>query len=426
MRGGAWAGVLLLLVAACAEETQDEPAPPKAPPTLPDVSHLERPAIRAIEDAHKIAVGVGDAVSWTFYGRTLFAHDLNVAAEEACLFATETRGPVPFEAWYFAGLGAAFASHERAAEYLRRAIDMRPGYQPAHLRLGMLLEQMGDLEGAEESYGIALQLAPSSHALLGLARVEFERGNDRQALRALQEARNMDPSHAEVTALLAQVLTRLGDHESARRAAADVDDAHRSTPFPDPVLGETLLLCNSYQGLVDGIHAQQGGGDIAAALALAERCLRYYPEMLEAHTQYADLLRRVGRLDLAAAEYRAALELDPKQAIAKSLLGLTIAEMGRPEEGERLMREAVTDAPERIDPRYNLAYFLAAGREKEAREILEQLVRDAPNHTESRMLLAGVSLTLGDRDRAISELRIVLRQEPTHARARRILADLTR
>ena len=84
-------------------------------------------------------------------------------------------------------------------------------------------------------------------------------------------------------------------------------------------------------------------------------------------TDQAAALHRSGRLAEAEALYRAALAADPRDANAQQLLGVALAQQGRPEEGLAEIDQALAQAPghaEAILNRANIHRML--GRNEEA------------------------------------------------------------
>ena len=89
-----------------------------------------------------------------------------------------------------------FRSKARAA-YLR-AIDLDPGHAEAHLNLGRLLHERGDLAGAESHYRQACAARPDSAlAAFNLGVALEDQGRGKEAMAVYARALRLDPEHAE-------------------------------------------------------------------------------------------------------------------------------------------------------------------------------------------------------------------------------------
>ncbi|HSU58336.1 MAG TPA: tetratricopeptide repeat protein [Bryobacteraceae bacterium] len=94
--------------------------------------------------------------------------------------------------------------------------------------------------------------------------------------------------------------------------------------------------------------------------AIMHRRLQKYPADFLAHYNLAALMEMRGKLDEAAASYKAALQVDPKSATARnSLAGVLMMQDHLPDAIQQL-REALQVDPGYLNAHYNLARALAA------------------------------------------------------------------
>ena len=189
-------------------------------------------------------------------------------------------------------------------------------------------------------------------------------------------------------------------------------------------------------------------GELAAAEAALRRALDLKPDMAEAWTALADVLRlggdeagagraylsgvqaastdpmliraggalAEGRLDVAEPLLRARLKERPTDVAAIRMLAELAGRLGRNEDAENLLARAVELAPDFAPARYNLALVLNR-RHKTAEALAEidvLLARD-PDNPGYRNLLGAVLSRIGDHDEAVAQFEAVLRLRPNDA-----------
>jgi tetratricopeptide (TPR) repeat protein len=129
------------------------------------------------------------------------------AAEEAL----EVKEQLEAEDWYDLGCELEISDPEGARDAYRRALELEPRHPDAHINLGRLLHEQGDVAAAERHYRVALDYRPR-HATaaydLGVALQDLGRPHD--AIRAYERAIAADPRYVDAHYNLAQVYENLG------------------------------------------------------------------------------------------------------------------------------------------------------------------------------------------------------------------------
>lgn len=137
-------------------------------------------------------------------------------------FAPDAAVPDPDDAelgadgWYDVALDLEAVSVEKARAAYRRAIALDPGHAEAHLNLGRLLHEVGDLAGAESHYRQACAARPESAlAAFNLGVALEDRGEPHEAMTAYRRAVRLDPELAEAHFNLGRLCEAAGDRSGA-------------------------------------------------------------------------------------------------------------------------------------------------------------------------------------------------------------------
>ncbi len=126
------------------------------------------------------------------------------------------------EEWYHLALSLEPAADERAANAYRRALRIDPGHVRAHLNLGRLLHERGDIEEAEAHYRRALAGDPeSSTAAFNLGVALEDRARAEEAIDAYERALRYDPGLAAAHFNLSRLYEAKGRSTEALRHLAD-------------------------------------------------------------------------------------------------------------------------------------------------------------------------------------------------------------
>ncbi|HEV8581959.1 MAG TPA: tetratricopeptide repeat protein [Thermoanaerobaculia bacterium] len=155
-------------------------------------------------------------------GQALFDFEGSEPAREAPTLPLrpplERAEPTPAAEWYERGCELEEDSPEEALAAYRKALELDPRLPDAHLNLGRLLHEMGDMAAAEEHYRLALDVLPDDPTAaynLGVALQDL--GRLREAVAAYEAALARDDRYADAHYNLAGVYELLGEREAAFR-----------------------------------------------------------------------------------------------------------------------------------------------------------------------------------------------------------------
>jgi tetratricopeptide (TPR) repeat protein len=220
-----------------------------------------------------------------------------------------------------------------AADEFRKAIAANSDSIPAHVNLGGVLIQTGDLKGAAEQFQEALRIDPNNtNAHYNLAILLANENKHAPAILHLQSVLSVEPNDLGARFLLARELLRSKQLADALVEFSRVVDAD---PNNEDALLEQVKLQQQerlYRQALDGLkksHAQYPQkGRTAALLAF----------LLAASPQY-DLRNGAQALELAQTIYQATGSLEHG-----ALVAMALAELGRCTEAAEWQRRMIAAA----------------------------------------------------------------------------------
>jgi tetratricopeptide (TPR) repeat protein len=120
--------------------------------------------------------------------------------------------------WFELGYELEATSVEQARDAYQRAIAADDGHADAHLNLGRLLHESGDLGGAERHYRRAIEAAPEeATAAFNLGVVLEDLHRELQAIAAYERAMGSDPDFLDAYHNVVRLLEKRGDKAGALR-----------------------------------------------------------------------------------------------------------------------------------------------------------------------------------------------------------------
>ncbi|MBI1218203.1 MAG: tetratricopeptide repeat protein [Rhodobacteraceae bacterium] len=198
----------------------------------------------------------------------------------------------------------------------RRAVAMASDLSSAHGNLGIALYEQGDHDAAEACQQRAIEIEPqAARPLNNLGSIAVKRRDPATAEAFYRRAMSADPGYLEAACNLATVLV---DGERPQEALALL--------IPRAALGKQTAdwhraIARAFLLLDDLDKAEIGFG---AAMALK-------PGVAASHLGLSEVLHKKNRSDLALAEARRALEIEPESAAAMYQIGLCEADLGHTE-----------------------------------------------------------------------------------------------
>jgi tetratricopeptide (TPR) repeat protein len=230
------------------------------------------------------------------------------------------------------------------------------------LRAGMANENTGNHEGAERAYRRGLEMAPDDPELRNaLGWTLFQEGRPADAVVEYERALKADPRNVKSHNNLALALVELGRlDEAAAHYQASLELEPKAEIYSD--LGFTLARLGhpgearaNYQKALEldpdsasahfnlAISDAQAGA-YADAEAHFRRALAGRPTA-ETHNGLGYVIGRQGRTDESLAEFRRAIDIDPRYTPAYNNLAQVLAGQGKLDEAERYYRLSLEQKP---------------------------------------------------------------------------------
>jgi len=285
---------------------------------------------------------------------------------------------------HFRELGVGQESLEKAASYLKQAVEIAPDFAPAWAELAYVR--------SEQAGQVYLQLDE------GWA----------QARQAAERALELDPRWAEAHAILAEI--RRGYDWDWQGARAAIQKGLELEPANTVVLVAAARLAATQ-------------GRLEEALDLHRRILELDPLNVAVLFGQGELAYRAGLLVEAERLFKKTLELQPDRPVVHAQLGKMYLAQGRPEEALREMEEESSPFWQILG--LALAYH-ALGRQAEADVKLRELIEQ--NQLDAAYQIAQVYAFRDEIDVAFEWLERAYRQRdgglPTSVKLDPLLADL--
>ena len=184
---------------------------------MPDDRHLS--GIKIYADGRRVIVWDGKARWQPDSGQFLFNFDARSMVQKVKLPRVKSKpmqDTLTADHWFNLGVELEATSAQEAQRAYHMALEIDPRAAAAHLNLGKLYHDAGDLEKAEAHYGAAAQIDPEDpapHFNLGVLMEDFKR--PQEAMVAYREAIELDPAFADAHYNLALLFESMGKKAEA-------------------------------------------------------------------------------------------------------------------------------------------------------------------------------------------------------------------
>ncbi len=304
-----------------------------------------------------------------------------------------------------------------AAVCYRNAIALTPDEARWHYYLGVVHQDQGRVEEAIAEFAAANELEAYVPALVRLGDLELGRNRPEDARPFYERALAAHPTSAAAQYGLGRVAAAGGDLAAA---AGHYRKALELQPQADRI---HYLLGQAYRRLGEmelaRVHLEQSGPTRIAFYDPLMVALQRLSVGASAALDRGAEARMQGLYDVALREYRAAVETDPDNPVARRSLGAILAITGAEAEAIAEFRAALELDPDRPDALFALGHLLAGqGQGEEARTYLARVAELDPRHTQARLALGALLAAAGVWDEAAGRYREILTVDPASVDAR--------
>jgi len=324
-----------------------------------------------------------------------------------------------------------------AVKEFQEILRLDPHNAEAHANLGVIAYSQGDYSRATNEFHAALNLRPAmwnAQAFLGMC--ELRLGHSQQARTLLEGSFNHIQDGTLKSEAGMDLIAIYGQRQEYTRALDVVLALERTQPN-DPNLLYTAYrtytelaastLARLAQVAPDSAQfhrilaqAQQSQDDFSGAIAQYRKALEIDPKLPGLHFELGQAILAKSTAEPsrqeAEKEFRLALADNPGDAYSQYMLGEIAWLSAQPDRAMECYAEAVRLAPDWVDAHIALGKTLTAlGRPKEALDQLTQAIRVDPQSDIAHYRLAQAYRKLGRSDDAERELATFRKLRDSHA-----------
>ncbi len=283
---------------------------------------------------------------------------------------------------------------KQAADHFRILVRQKPDFFAAHNALGLVLQDLGELDGAEEEFKAALKIN---------ARFTFAASN----LAKLLHSQKRYP--AEIF-YLRQALAAGPPEELAHQLQLDLGAAYEINGDTDQAIESLRKLVASYPKSADAhfnlatVYAKHVR--FKEAKAEYEEAVRLDPEDNVARISLAKILTELGENAAALPHLKVYTRRVPGDYEGHLVMGTAYRRLGDVTKAARELRRAVELKPDSYESRYNLGFVLAhSGHLEEAIEQLGAAKKLNPHAAEAPYELSVIFRKKNEPQRAEEEVQ---------------------
>jgi tetratricopeptide (TPR) repeat protein len=285
--------------------------------------------------------------------------------------------------YYIAIVKAALGAHGEAANVFKEAVQRKPDYMPAQLRLADSLSASGQLNQSRQYYEAVIKnRAGVAQAYYGLGRIYAAGGDLAGAVAQYRKAIELFQDYGAAHYALGLALRDQGQVAEAQEHLA----RSQKLKFSRPPLDDPLLIAVAELNTAGAATLKRGvilesAGQIEASIAEHERALAINPQLAQANINLISLYGRTGQFEKAAQAYRAALTANPNLADAHYNFGVLLVGQSNYKEAAQAFQRCLQINPFHAEAHYNYAVLIEGeGELVDAAAHFRAAIENSPGH----------------------------------------------
>lgn len=267
---------------------------------------------------------------------------------------------------------------DKVINVLEQLVNAQPHFPDLKLRLGNLYSMQGDDQAASIAYEQALQLHPEYFDChLAIARHELRMGRLDQAVAHFRQAIQINDQNVEVYVGLALSLRESG---RLTHSLEMLDSAKRIAANSALLMAQLALIerqAIAGEGETESFASQMHPEWLGELIAHDKAMLEANPAWNDVRVRMGMFLRLLGESEQAWSVFRLATRIDPNCPEAWIQLGFSLADCGKPEQGEEALACALRLDHQHTQLLYKLALIHCGQLELDL--TMEKIEQSAPN-----------------------------------------------
>ena len=276
---------------------------------------------------------------------------------------------------------------------IKNVLQINPKNSKARVVLGKINQKEGEYRQALANFSAAVEEDPKQiEARLELAIIFLSASRDADATKYIKEALAIDPNNNEAKAISAGISMRAGDRDTAILVANEVLASSAGNPQAIAVLVAVYIDSNPDLALekIDSGIAQNKTNSSLKMLKI-------------------EVLKRSKKFDEVSAIYRELITENPKSFTFYDKLAGDYTAQGKLDEAEKIVRLAISNNPESVDPILALVDFIKKMKGPDKSEaVLKEFIAKKPDLHALKRSLANLYLQLDRKPEAKALLSSVI------------------